>query len=440
MDEKINVPKRILASLISSISAGVVPRLGAPYMLVGREDEISALLSDLALISEGGSAMRFIIGKYGSGKSFLIQLMRGYAHERGFICADCDLSPERRLSGGKGAALATYKELIKNMSTKTCPDGGALKQMISKWLSSIQSEVASSGISPDSPEFANEVSKRVFSLSKELENSVGGFDFAYIISEYYRASRNEDEEKMSLCMRWLRGEYTTKTEARRDLGVGSIIDDESWYDYIKLWAQFAKKLGYSGFVLFIDECVNLYKITNRISRESNYEKILSMFNDTLQGRASGLYIIMGGTPQFLEDTRRGLFSYEALRSRLSDSRFTVSTGYKDLLGPVIRLKVLSESELYALISRITKLHGAYHSWEPRVTDTDLADFLNDSMSRVGAQSMMTPRELIRDYMSLLNILMTNKDIEFSELVKKRTDTADQTDGDTDDFTLEDIEL
>lgn len=442
MDEKITVPKRILSSLISSVSAGVVPRLGAPYIAIGREAEISALLSDLEIVGEGSSAMRFVIGKYGSGKSFLIQLMRGYALERGFICADCDLSPERRLCGGKGSGIATYRELIKNMSSKTSPEGGALGPVISRWLSSVQGEVAQSGVLPGSPDFGKEVSKRVFALSKKMENSVGGFDFASVINSYYRAETEGSDELKSACLRWLRGEYTTKTEAREYLSVGSLISDDNWYDYIKLWAEFVKSIGYRGFVVFIDECVNLYKITNRVSRENNYEKILSMFNDTLQGRAPGLCMIMGGTPQFLEDTRRGLFSYEALRSRLADGRFTGSGEFRDMLGPVIRLRRLSDNELFALISRLTKLHGMYYSWEPRVTEEQQAQFLREAVSRTGADTMMTPREMIRDYMSVLNILLQNPSAGFTDIVRS---TASQTAAasaaeETKEISLDDIEI
>lgn len=441
MDEKITVPKRILSSLISSVSAGVVPRLGAPYIAIGREAEISALLSDLEIVGEGGSAMRFVIGKYGSGKSFLIQLMRGYALERGFICADCDLSPERRLCGGKGSGIATYRELIKNMSSKTSPEGGALGPVISRWLSSVQGEVAQSGVLPESPDFGKEVSKRVFALSKKMENSVGGFDFASVINSYYRAETEGSDELKSACLRWLRGEYTTKTEAREYLSVGSLISDDNWYDYIKLWAEFVKSIGYRGFVVFIDECVNLYKITNRVSRENNYEKILSMFNDTLQGRAPGLCMIMGGTPQFLEDTRRGLFSYEALRSRLADGRFTGSGEFRDMLGPVIRLRRLSDNELFALISRLTKLHGMYYNWEPRVTEEQQAQFLREAVSRTGADTMMTPREMIRDYMSVLNILLQNPSAGFTDVVRSSaSQTAATAAEETKEISLDDIEI
>ena len=362
--EEQKIPKRILNSLMSSISAGVVPRTGAPYIAIGRGDEIAALLNDLELVNDGGSSMRFIIGKYGSGKSFLMQLIRGFAVERGFICADCDLSPERRICGGKGTGAATYRELIKNLSSKAAPEGGALTIIISKWLSGLRTELAASGLEPGSAAFDAELKARVYGLSRELEGQVGGFDFSRVLTLYYGASRAESDEsddRHSACLRWLRGEYTTKTEARAALGVGDIIGDENWYDYIKLLAVFTRKIGYRGLVVFIDECVNLYKVVNRVSRENNYEKLLSMFNDALGGRAPGLALVLGGTPQFLEDPRRGLFSYEALRSRLTDGKFA-NSGYRNLLGPVIRLRRLSDDELFALIARITKLHAQAYSW------------------------------------------------------------------------------
>lgn len=411
------VPKRILSALISSVSAGVVPRTGAPYIAIGRTDEISALLSDLEKISDGGSAMRFIIGRYGSGKSFLMQLIRGYATERGFITADADLSPERRICGGNGTGIATYRELIKNLACKSSPDGGALPVMISKWLSSIQGELAESGLKPGSDEFNAAVSKRIYSTARELQDHVGGFDFASVISTYYDAVVSDDDEKKSCCLKWLRGEYRTKTEAKRDLPVGDIIGDENWHDMIKLLAVFARKTGYRGLVVFIDECVNLYKITNRVSRENNYEKLLSLFNDTMQGRAEGLAWVFGGTPQFLEDQRRGLFSYEALRSRLCDSRFD-GAGYKNLLSPVIRLRRLSDNELLALIARMTELHAQYYSWTPPVGRDDMEFFLRRCLERAGADSLLTPRELLRDYMAVLGILLQNEGANFESVVGK----------------------
>lgn len=411
------IPKRVLSGLLASISAGVVPRMGAPYIAIGRNDEIEALLGDLEAVNDGGGSMRFIIGKYGSGKSFLIQLVRGFALEKGFVTADADLSPERRICGAKGTGIATYRELIRNLASRSSPDGGAMPQIIARWLSDLQSETAGEGLDIGSDAFTKSLTEKIYRVARSLEAQIGGFDFASVITAYYKAYLAGDEEKKSACLRWLRGEYSTKTEARNAVGVplSGIIDDDNWYEYIKLLAVFFRHIGYRGFVVFIDECVNLYKITNRISRENNYEKLLSMFNDTLQGKAEGLALIFGGTPQFLEDTRRGLFSYEALRSRLSDGQFQ-KAGYKNLIGPVIRLRRLSDDELFALIARITNLHAQNYNWTPRVTDEDMAAFLKICLERAGADTLITPREIIRDYMTVLNILFQNPETTFSDVV------------------------
>ncbi len=405
----VKIPKRILNALVSSMAAGVVPRAGAKYIAIGRTAEVASLCKDLELVAEGGSVTRFLIGKYGSGKSFLIQLMRGYAVERGFVCADADLSPERRLSSSNGGGLATYKELIKNLSTKASPEGAALGGMISRWLSDIQYEVTTGGMLPDSPQFEKEVSSRIYAVLREIETGVGAFDFARVIDRYYHAWRDGDEAMQSDCLRWLRGEFGTKTEARSRLGVSGIIHDENWYDYIKLTAAFVRKIGYMGLVVFIDECVNLYKIPNRISRENNYEKILSIFNDTLQGKASGLEMIFAGTPQFLEDTRRGLFSYEALRSRLQDNMFggEISATGMPLFGPIMRLARLSDDELLALLARVTGLFTRCYG-NVDVTAEEMRDFLYHMLSRAGADTLITPRELIRAYITALGLVMQSE--------------------------------
>ncbi|MBO7341924.1 MAG: ATP-binding protein [Clostridia bacterium] len=409
--EKVRVPRRILSALLSSVAAGVVPRSGAPYIAIGRKDEIGALLGDLENIGEGGSAMRFLIGRYGSGKSFLMQLIRGYALERDFLTADADLSPERRLYGTAGSGVATYRELMKNLASKASPDGGALPRVIARWIGTLQADV---GEDTD----GSKLRAAVQSTLRDVEFMVGGFDFARVISAYYTAYLEGDDTLMSACLCWLRGEFTSKVEARRALGfhVSVIIDDENWYDFIKLFAVLARKIGYRGLVVFVDECVNLYKISHRVSRENNYEKILSMFNDALQGKAEGLLLVLGGTPQFLEDPRRGLFSYEALRSRLCDSRFA-DAEFLNLIGPVIRLRRLSEDELYALIVRVTALYAEYYHWEPRIGEAEQLRFLEICTARAGADSMLTPREILRDYMTVLNILLQNEDASFDRILK-----------------------
>jgi len=452
-DTASKVPRRILGTLLSSLSAGVVPRSGAPYIAIGRGDEIEALTNSLDRVADGEGSTKFIIGRYGSGKSFLIQLSRGYALDRGFVTADADLSPERKLSGSGGAGLATYRELIKNIAVKSSPDGNALPVILGKWFTKIGGELTDEGYEQSSEEYAVEFGRRIMKNLRELESDVGGFDFASVLREYYNAWRDDDDMKQSACLKWIRGEYGTRTEARNATGIRSlsVINDDNWYDHLKLLTAFVRLVGYSGLCIYIDECVNLYKIPNRISRENNYEKILAMFNDTMQGRAPGLMIVFGGTPQFLEDGRRGLYSYEALRSRLADGRFGGGE-LRSLMQPVLRLKRLSDSELYALVLRLSSLHGEYHKWDvsSKVSDENMLAFLKDTMTREGAESMITPREIIRDFVTLLDLLYTNPDKSFEEIagtVERTTAAADvdeaeevHTPARTPKITLDDIEF
>ena len=437
------IPRRILGTLFSSLSSGVVPRVGAPYIAIGRNREIMSLTDDLDRVADGEGVTRFIIGRYGSGKSFLIQLARGYAIDRGFVTADCDLTPERRLSGSGGAGLATYRELVKNLSCKAAPDGGAIPVIIGKWYAQISSSLISSGVSPEDPRFSDFVSDRIVSESRVFEGAVGGFDFAVVVSEYCRAWGRGDDSLMSSCLKWLRGEFNTKTEAREAIGIKSlsVIDDLNWYDHLKLLAALVRKIGYSGLCVFIDEGVNLYKISNRISREANYEKILSMFNDTMQGKAEGLMIVFGGTPKFLEDERRGLFSYEALRSRLADSRFiTDGTGLAS--GPIIRLRRLSDSELLALIIRLTSLYGVYFGSEPLVSDEEKKEFISLMTSRAGASELITPREVIRDYIAILDVLRSDPSRNISDIISNSIPSESKTvrQDEKRTITIDDLEL
>lgn len=409
------IPKRIASAVINSLKGGVVPRVGLPYIAVGRKNEIDALLGDVEIISEGGASFRFIEGKYGSGKSFLLQMIRNYAMDKGFAVADADLSPERRLQGNKGQGLSTYKELIRNLSVKARPEGGALTLILDRWISSVQSETAAGGIAPEDPAFDNEVEKKIFDIINSLNELVHGFDFARLLTMYYRSYKTGDDETKAKVVKWFRGEYSTKTEAKNYLGVNIIINDDDWYEYIKIFAYFLRQSGYSGFIIMIDELVNIYKIPNAITRQNNYEKILTMYNDTMQGKAKYLGIIMCGTPQCIEDKRRGVYSYEALRSRLSEGKF--SGEYKDMLAPVIRLAPLTAEEMLILTEKLTEIHGVLFDYTPAISENDRVGFIKIEYGRVGADTNITPREIIRDYIELMNIVYQNPKKSILDIMK-----------------------
>lgn len=410
------IPKRIASAIINSLKGGVVPRIGLPYITVGRQTEIAALLHDVDIMADGGASFRFIMGRYGSGKSFLLQTIRGYCMDRGFVVVDADLSPERRLQGTKGQGLATYKELIRNMSTKTRPEGGALTLILDRWISSVQSQVVSEcGVTPSDALFPSLVEKKIYAVIASLNEMVHGFDFAKLLTVYYQSYVRGDDESKAKVVKWFRGEYATKTEARAELGVGIIITDDDWYEYLKLFAVFLKMAGYSGLLILIDELVNISKIPNSITRQYNYEKILTMYNDTLQGKAKYMGVLMGGTPECIEDTRRGVYSYEALRSRLTQGRFG-REGVRDMLSPVIRLDPLTSEEMLVLTEKLADIHAQLFDYTQTLTEQDLVVFIRIEFGRIGADSHITPREVIRDFIELLNIIHQNPSLTVQSLL------------------------
>lgn len=418
MSKEVKVPRRIAAVILNSLKGGVVPRIGLPYITVGREVEIQALLHDLDLIADGGASFRFLVGRYGSGKSFLIQTIRTHSMGENFVVADADLSPERRLQGGQGQGLSTYRELIRNLSTKTRPEGGALALVLDRWVINIQRKAAEECGSSSGTVYDQAFHSVLEPFFEPLCELVHGYDFSAVLKKYAFAFAEEDMEAKACVVKWLRGEYRTKTEARRELGVNACIADDSWYDYLKLLAEFLTGAGYKGLVVMVDELVNLYKIPNSVTRQNNYEKILTMYNDTLQGKAHHLGIIMGGTPQSIEDRRRGVYSYEALRSRLTQGRFA-SEGLSDMLAPVIRLNPLTYEELLVLIEKLADIHAGYFEYQRSLTEDDLVSFLQIEFGRVGSDSHLTPREVIRDFIELLDIVYQNPDASVSSLLGSR---------------------
>lgn len=410
------IMKREAKTILNSLSAGVVPRTGLRYISVGRLPEIAALKSDLDHNREGGATVRFVIGRYGSGKSFLLQLMRTYALESKFVVADSDFSPERRLFGSGDEAIATYRELMKNLSTQTRPDGNALPAIVEKWISGIQASVAAEGgPEPGSPQFVSQVKARIVSTLNEMQELVHGFDFGNILAAYYQGYSDNNDELKASAIRWLRGEYSTKTEAFTALKVRSIIDSNNFYDYLKVLAVFFEKIGYAGLVVCLDEAAYLYKITNSISRNNNYEAILSIVNDCLQGKAAHIGFLICGTPEFLEDQRRGLFSYEALRSRLAANRF-IGEGLQDFTGPVIKLSSLTAEEIFVLLQKIREIHRDQAITAVRMTDQDIHAYMEETLRRMGAREFTTPRELVREFVNLLNLLVQYPDKNWQEIV------------------------
>ena len=393
-------------AVIQSLRAGVVPRAGQHLIQVGRIGELDALLKDVDRLADGGSAFRVVIGEYGAGKTFFLNLVRAIAMERKLVTMHADLNPDRRLHASGGQARSLYAELAKNMSTRTKPEGGALQGIVEKFISQAKAEAKTSGQTTE-----NIIRARL----NELTEMVNGYDFADVIAAYCRGFEEGNEQLKADAIRWLRGEFSTRTDARAALGVRTIIDDASIYDQLKLLSKFVRLAGFSGLMVCLDELVNLYKLANTQARNANYEQILRILNDSLQGATQGLGIVLGGTPEFLMDTRRGLFSYPALQSRLAENAFAKS-GLVDLSGPVMRLTSLTPEDFYVLLQ---KLRHVYASGEPQnylLPDEALLQFMEHCNQRLGEAYFRTPRTTITAFINLLAILEQNPGTDWRDLI------------------------
>ena len=398
------VKRRERDVIIQALRAGVVPRLGLHHIQVGRGREIEEMVEDVRRISDSGSSIRLIIGEYGSGKTFFVNLVRLVALEKGLVTMSADLAPDRRLHATGGQARALFAELTRNMATRTKSDGGALPSIVERFISQAVKEAEH-----------GDVSAIIHRKLSHLEELVGGYEFATVIARYWEGHENGNETLKSAALRWLRAEFATRTDARSALGVRTFIDDASFYDHLKLYSAFVRQAGYSGLLVCLDEMVNLYKLSNSQARKANYEQILRILNDVLQGSASHVGFLLGGTPEFLFDTRRGLYSYEALQSRLSVNTFA-GGGHVDLSGPVIQLQNLTPENLYVLLANIRRVFQAAEETRVSLPDEALQAFMVHCSQRVGDAYFRTPRNTVTAFVNLLSVLEQNPEAQWQELL------------------------
>ncbi|MCB2263070.1 MAG: ATP-binding protein [Candidatus Thiosymbion ectosymbiont of Robbea hypermnestra] len=398
--------KKERTAIIDSLRAGVVPRIGQQHIQVGRAEEVAALLRNIETVADGGAAMRFIIGEYGSGKTFFLRLIYAIAHEKRLVTAHADLNPDRRLHATGGQARGLYAELMRNLATRSNPEGNALASVAERFITTSLQQATAQGITPE---------EAIQARMAPLTELVGGYDFAQVVEAYWRGHDSGNERLKTDAVRWMRAEYTTKTDARKALGVRVIIDDDSVYDHLKLMARFVRLAGFEGLLIGYDELVNLHRLANTKARRSNYEQILRILNDCHQGQAEGLGILMSGTPEFLTDTRRGLYSYEALATRLAENPFTAG-GLKDHSGPVIRLESLTPEDLYILLTKLRHLIAMEDQGAYLISDEGLHAFLTHCSEVIGDAYFRTPRNTIRAFLDLLAVLEQNPEADWRELL------------------------
>lgn len=393
-------------AIIQSLRAGVVPRAGQQHVQVGRVEEVKALITDLERIADGGSGIRFVIGEFGSGKTFFLYLIRSIALEKRLVTVHADLTPDRRLHATSGQARALYQELVRNMSTRSKPEGGALASVVERFVTMAIDAARTRGVKPEVV-----IRERLAALSE----MVNGYDFAEVIAAYWKGHDTGNEALKSNAVRWLRGEFTTRTDARSALGVRTIVDDANVYDQLKLLARFVRLAGFAGTLICCDELVNLYKLANTKARNTNYEQILRILNDCLQGSAEGLAFLMGGTPEFLMDTRKGLYSYQALQSRLAENRF-LKDGLVDYSGPVLRLANLTPEDLFVLLGKLRHVYASGVADRHLIPDEGLKAFMDHCSRKIGDAYFRTPRNTITAFVNLLAVLEQNPGVSWQQLL------------------------
>ena len=395
-------------TIIQSLKSGVVPRAGLQHIQVGRSEELKSFINDINTIAEGGTSFRFVIGEYGSGKTFFMSLIRSIALEKGLVTMHADLSPTKRLHGSDGQPRMLLSEMVCNMATRTKPDGNALQNILERFISGAKEEAAASG--RDAYELISE-------KLNELNDYTGGYNFISVVKKYLEGYETGNEQLMNNALKWLRAGYTTKTDSLRDLGIREFISDASFYNTLKLYSVLVRKAGYKGLMICMDEMVNLYKIPNSVSRKANYEEILSMLNNTLQGTFSNIGFVMGGTPEFLTDNVRGLYSYEALKSRLCENSFSKQLGVTDYNSVVLRLSNLTKEELYLLLVNLRHVFAGGNEEKYLLPDEALLAFLHHCANKIGESYFRTPRTTIKSFLDLLSILEQYPDYKWTDIIE-----------------------
>jgi hypothetical protein len=412
-----NIKPKEATSIINSLLGGVVPKIGVQHITVGRSDEITAFVTALEDVKNGHSMVKFWIGDFGSGKSFMLHLLNTVALKQKFVVANADFTPDNRLYSNDNKAVALYSSIMDNVAIQTKPEGGALPTLMEKWIEQVITKTATEN-SISLTEIRNEqylvlIQNNILKTINELTD-VGGYDFATVVMKYYEGYIKQDDQLRRNALKWLKGEYRTKTEARQDLGVREIITDTNYYDMLKNFCRLFVSMGYSGFMINLDEAINLYKISTAVMREKNYEKILTIYNDCFQGKVANFFINFAGTKDVLENERRGLFSYQALKSRLETNKFETAE-FRDFAQPVIKLMPLDHNEVFVLLKKLKEIFDFNYKEQVHITDEDIHKFMEEMFNKPGASEFLTPREVIRDFLNILNIIRQNPSIDKDRL-------------------------
>ncbi|HCH32411.1 MAG TPA: ATP-binding protein [Oceanospirillaceae bacterium] len=392
--------------VLKSLRAGVVPADHIDLIQVGRAGEQATLAKDILHISKGGSSVRFVTGAYGTGKTFIGELTRQQGIKQGLVVASAALSPDKRLQARTGETRNLYSALVRSFSTKARPDGTALVNIVERFILTTLREAHVNNVGPE---------QHIAFRLGDFEELAGGFDFIKVIQRYWLGLENQDEALKSTALRWLRGEFSSLTDARAALGVRSIIDYRNFFSGLKMLCQFVRMAGYPGLLICLDEMVALHELSHKQARINNFNEILNIVNDCLQGQVQGMGFVFLGTPEFVYDDKKGLFSMPALKSRLAPN-VMAKNGLKDVSGPVIELQPLQEMEMDDLLHKLRDLQAYGNAKDYLIDDMELWALLLQCRTVYGDQYFLNPRLAIKTMLDLLAVSEQNPQADVAQLI------------------------
>ncbi|GBG94530.1 biotin carboxylase [Ligilactobacillus salitolerans] len=417
MQTRIN-PKEA-ASIISALEAGVVPQRGVRHLLVGRNEEVKEVLRILDDVAAGGSDLRFWVGDFGSGKSFMLRTIEAIALQKNYLVATVDMTPTRRFYATDGKAKALYTAIVNSIISQTAQNGNALDTVFSQWINQIAQAVASEAkISlPEalSKEAQSLMTNKILDITGSFAAAGLAFEMGQAIVKYYEGVLDNDRMLKAQALRWIRGEIETKTEAKRELGINRVITDDNWFDAIKNLSELFSRLGYAGLVINFDEAVNLYKLPRRQSRERNYERILNIYNECKSNEVQHLLVNFGATRKTVFDETRGLASYGALKGRLG-AESSLDSELVNTNKTVLPLKPLTNEEIYTLLQRLTEIYNLHYRAQVELSLQEVQLYMEEQLNRPGADQFLTPRAVIKDYIEILDLIRQNPAIEVEKVI------------------------
>lgn len=410
------------STIIKSLEAGVVPDIGLGHLLVGRKAEVDELIKILSHIEDGDSDLRFWVGDFGSGKSFMLKTIENLALSKNFVVSTIDLNPSRRFYATDRKAVNLYSTVLENIRTKNLRSGNVIESIIEQWISTIFKNLSDEK-GYDLKElmagfYRDEVIGIILETLSRFEAVGLSYELGQAISKYYEGFITGDRILKLKAIRWIRGDITTKTEAKKELGINEIINDDNYFEAIKNLAELFREIGYQGFVINFDEAVNLYKLPHSTTRQRNYEKILNIYNECKSNLAKGLFINLAATRKTVFDESRGLASYGALKGRLG-TEASMDSDFINTNKTVLGLKVLSDEEIYTLLENLVSIYNIHYKTKIDFTSDQIVTYMEGQLNRPGADEFLTPRAVIKDFIEILDIKRQNPDAEISDLLREK---------------------